>query len=131
MKSRSKREDKMPAAAVLVIEDELFLREVLSDYLGQQGFKVSVADSGEQGLLLAQEWQFDVALVDLKLPGRDGLEIASQLKEIDPALRVIIMTGRPSLESAVAALRERVYDYLIKPFRLPDLRQVLQRAVTN
>lgn len=116
---------------ILVIEDELYLRETLADYLGQQGYRVRTCESGEQGVLLHQEERSDVALIDLWLPGRDGLEITRLLLEQDASLRIVLMTCRPNLVSATDALREQVFDYLIKPFRLPEVRDVVERAVRH
>lgn len=114
---------------VLLVEDEDFIREVLREFLCGRGYEVTEVRSGEEAVDISSAGKFDVGLLDLKLPGMDGIEVAKRLREVDPDIVTIIMTGYPSLESVVEATREGVHDYIVKPFRLVELERTLERAI--
>ena len=90
-----------PNIRVLLIDDEETLLEYLSKRLLKKGFTVKVAVSGEEALGAAKEEQFDVAVVDLKMPGIDGVETQKRLREIQPFLQCIVLTGHGSIDSAL------------------------------
>jgi DNA-binding NtrC family response regulator len=117
------------SCSVLVVDDELFVRELLLEFLGQNGFEVYVADRGERALELAKERHFDLCLLDLKMPEMNGLEVLSKFDALDAAPLTVLMTGYPTVESAVACLRSGVFDYIIKPFKLPELLATVQKGV--
>ncbi len=120
----------MPKAAhVLLIEDDTSLAENLSDVLQEDGFKVSVCHRGDEGLRHATRAEYDVVLTDLRLPGLGGLELVRQLHEVQPRLPVVLMTAHGTIETAIEATKLGAYDYLQKPFEMPGLIGVLQRAV--
>jgi DNA-binding NtrC family response regulator len=119
----------MSSERILVVDDELFVRELLLEFLSAQGYEVSLADSGEKAVELTQTQPADVVLVDLKMPGIDGIETLKQIKKIAPDVLAIIMTGYPTIESSIEALRHGVYDYVIKPFKLDDLKSSIERAL--
>jgi DNA-binding NtrC family response regulator len=114
---------------ILVVDDELFVRELLLEFLSTQGYEVSLADSGEKAVKLMQTQPVDVVLLDLKMPGIDGIEALKQIKEIDPNTLAIIMTGYPTIESSIEALHHGAYDYVIKPFKLNELKSSIQKAL--
>jgi DNA-binding NtrC family response regulator len=114
---------------ILVVDDELFVRELLLEFLSSQGYEVSLADSGEKAVKLTQIQPADVMLVDLKMPGIDGIETLKKIREIAPDTMVIIMTGYPTIESSVEALRSGACDYVIKPFKLNDLKSSVENAL--
>ncbi len=112
-------------ADILVVDDELLLRDVLYDYLTRQGFSVFLAASGEKAVELARKQRFHLALVDIKMPGMSGLEVTIELKKLDPRLLIVIMTGYPSLNSAVSAIKSGAAEYIVKPFRLEELKRII------
>jgi two-component system response regulator AtoC len=114
---------------ILVVDDELFVRELLLEFLSTQDYEVSLADSGEKAVKLLQTQPVDLILLDLKMPGIDGIETLRQMKEIDPNALAIIMTGYPTIESSIDALRHGAYDYVIKPFKLNELKSTIEKAL--
>lgn len=113
---------------ILVIDDEARHCQSLEEYLVQTGHRVSIAGSAERGIELASEHRIDAILLDIRLPGMDGVSAISQLRNYAPETPIIIMTAFGTLDTAVAAQRERVFEYLIKPFSLQELKAVLRRA---
>lgn len=114
---------------ILVVDDELFVRELLLEFLSSEGYEVTLADSGEQAVRLAQTQAMDVVLLDLKMPGIDGIETLKRMRETDPNTLAIIMTGYPTIESSIEALRYGAHDYVIKPFKLNDLKVSIEKAL--
>ncbi len=105
------------------------MREWLSIALSQDGFEVESAGSGEEGLKVLERTPVDLALVDLRMPGLDGLETLRRIKQLDDGVSVVIMTAYATAETAVQALKEGAYDYIIKPFKVDELRHLLQKAL--
>ena len=116
---------------VLVVEDEAILGRCISQYLVHHGYATAVAQSGEEGVRLMAEASAAVAVVDLKLPGMDGLEVLRRIREISPATAVIMMTAQSSGASAVVARKRGAFDYLAKPLALEHLRTVVDNAVVH
>jgi DNA-binding NtrC family response regulator len=114
--------------AILVVDDETIVRESLGLWLEEDGHQVTVADSARQALRLAAESHFDMALIDIKMPSMDGLELQARLAEANPELTVVIMTAYASVETAVRALKAGAYDYLVKPFDPDELSLLIRRA---
>jgi DNA-binding NtrC family response regulator len=114
---------------ILVVDDELFVRELLLEFLSSEGYEVSLADSGEKAVKLMQSEPADVVLVDLKMPGIDGIETLRQIKKTAPDALAIVMTGYPTIDSSIEALRCGAYDYVVKPFKLNDLKSSIDRAL--
>jgi DNA-binding NtrC family response regulator len=112
---------------ILVVDDDEDLLASITQHFQRAGAKVLQATSGEEALAKATE-SLDVALVDLHLPGMDGLELLARLKEARPEVEVIFLTAHSSVETAVKAMRQGAYDYLTKPFRLADLEAHAQKA---
>lgn len=119
----------MSTEKVLVVDDELFVRELLNEYFSKLKFTVDVAESGEAALELVAENHYNVALIDLKMTGLDGLETLKKIHELDRDVVVILMTGYPTVESSIDALRAGAYDYIVKPFRLNELKDVITGAI--
>lgn len=111
----------MENPSILVVDDELLIRDLLYDFFRDQGWNITVADNGQKALDIMQEKQFDVVLTDLRMPSMDGMTLTNQVQQDYPDVPVVIMTGYPSVDSAVAALRTRVADYITKPFNVNDL----------
>lgn len=113
---------------LLIAEDEQNLSFVLQKELSRQGCQVTVANDGERAIQLAEEQEFDVALLDLMLPGADGITILRALKEQDPAPEVIMMTGHATVDTALAAMKLGAYDYLTKPCQLAQVSELIRKA---
>jgi len=114
---------------ILVVDDELLIRDLLYDYFSSKDYQISTANSGEEAIeILQQGKEFDVVLTDLKMPGIDGLELIDHIRKSDYHLPVIVMTGFPSLDTAIEALRKRAYDYVIKPFNINRLCSIVEAA---
>jgi len=113
---------------LLIVDDDDDLRQTLVERFRRGGAAVTEADSAEEALARAASGRFDVALLDLHLPGLDGIELLTRLKEQQPELEALMLTAHSSVETAVQAMRRGAYDYLTKPFRLPDLEVHVQKA---
>jgi DNA-binding NtrC family response regulator len=110
---------------ILIIEDEAILRESLRDWLTDGGYEVETARDGEEGLQAITDRDFGVVLLDLRLPGKDGIEVLREAKTQKPQLKIIIITAYPSLKTAVQAMKEGAVDYLPKPLDLDDLQKLI------
>jgi two-component system, NtrC family, response regulator PilR len=117
------------AERLLVVDDEQSMREWLTIALSQDGFEVESAGSGEDALKVLERTPIDLALVDLRMPGLDGLETLRRIKQLDESVSVVIMTAYATAETAVQALKEGAYDYIIKPFKVDELRHLVQNAL--
>ncbi len=114
-----------------VIDDEAVIRDVLAQLLTSEGYEVEMSSSGEEALEKFPSQSFDVVLLDLLMPGLDGLEVLRRIKRVDPLAAVIIITAYGSVESAVEALKIGALDYVQKPFKHDDLLRVLDKAVAH
>jgi DNA-binding NtrC family response regulator len=113
---------------LLIVDDDDDLRQDLAQLFRKQGHEVTAAVSGEDALNKAARVRFDVALLDLHLPGISGIDLLAQLKEQQPELEALMLTAHSSIETAVEAMRRGAYDYLTKPFRAADLEIHVQKA---
>ena len=113
---------------ILLIEDDAGLAENLREVLADEGFTVTLCVRGDDGLLRAGQDEFDVVLTDLRLPGLGGLELVRQLHESHPRLPVLLMTAHGNIETAIEATKLGAYDYVQKPFEMPELIGLLHRA---
>ena len=114
---------------ILVVDDDQSLREFLTITLVRDGYEVDAAGSGAEALRRVAEAPVDLALVDLRMPGMDGLETLRRLKEVNETISVVIVTAFSTTETAVQALKEGAYDYLIKPFTVAELKLVVGKAL--
>jgi DNA-binding NtrC family response regulator len=113
---------------LLFVEDDPDFRETLVRRFRRRGFHAEAAESGEDALGLVQRRQFDVAVVDMMLPGMSGLELMKKLKAAQAECETIVLTGQGTIESAVEAMKLGAYDFLSKPFPLGDLETVIEKA---
>lgn len=116
-------------AKILIVDDEADIRENLSDALDEEGYQIKTAKNGQEAIEQVRRFNFNVAIVDLKIPGISGLEVLRYIKKSELETMTVMMTGHASLETAVEALREGAYDYLTKPFPMEKLLSVLKRGV--
>ena len=114
---------------VLVVDDEEVMREILETLLSREGYDVRLASSGAEGLELARSLPFDVAIVDIMMPGLDGIATLDELKRIDEDLAVIIITAYASVESAISAMKSGAFDYITKPFKNDEVLVVVRNAM--
>ena len=113
---------------LLIVDDERKFLESIAQRLELRGFDVTTASNGADALEIARDQKFDLALLDLKMPGMDGQELLEILKQEHKHLEVIILTGHGSIDSAVDCTRLGAFDYLPKPYELEKLLEVLNRA---
>ena len=123
------RADEGVGPFVLVIDDEAVMRTMLARELPRHGFRVATAGSGEEGLEKISREDFAVVVLDMLLPGLDGLETLERLRQESASTEVVLLTGHGTIEGAVSAMRAGAYDYLTKPVKLAELSAVLSRAV--
>jgi DNA-binding NtrC family response regulator len=116
---------------LLIVDDEAEFLAALGERLEMRDFDVRPATSGQQALDLCRHEKFDLALVDLKMPGMDGKELLARLKAEHRFLEVIILTGHGSLGSAVECAKLGAFCYLPKPYQLEELLKVLKDAYTE
>jgi DNA-binding response OmpR family regulator len=117
---------------LLVIEDEPKVGHALQEGLQAEGYEVVLAESGEEGFFLASNRAFDLIVLDVMLPGRDGLEVLAALRKQNMTAQVLILTAKDAIEDRVAGLDTGADDYLVKPFAFPELsariRALLRRG---
>jgi len=114
-----------------IIDDEPIIHEVLGDLLTSEGYEVEMSSSGEEALDKHAGQEYDLVLLDLLMPGIDGIEVLKQLKKINPSLVIIIITAYASLESAISAMKMGAFDYIQKPFKHDELLLTVKRALEH
>ena len=129
MKETTEKKSFEKQIRVLVVDDDAFIRDLLKRYLTHQGYDALTAEDGDGAMELIASTPCDVAFIDMLLPGMDGLHLIDRIIEAYPGTAVIIITGHPTLESALEAMKRGVHDYLIKPFKLEHLESVLQKCL--
>jgi DNA-binding NtrC family response regulator len=118
-------------ATILVVDDELLIRETLAEYLGQEGFSVMTCPDGEEALELAEVQRFDIVLCDVHLPGMDGLELLDRLQSISPETFILLITAYATVENAVEAFQRGAHDYLMKPILLDEVLSKIRRLLAH
>lgn len=114
---------------ILVVDDEHLIRWSLEQNLKKQGYEVTTAGTGEDALRLLQEESPDLVLLDVQLPGMNGMQVLERIKELDEEVVVIMVTALGVLETAVSAMRMGAYDYINKPFNLDELSIVIKKSL--
>jgi len=113
---------------ILVAEDEADLRDILKVTLEQEGYRVILASDGDEAIKKTEKKSFQMALIDLKMPGVNGKELVFKIKQINPRVPIVIVTGSPDFKEEMN-LRKQVYEYIYKPFRLNELVRVVKEAL--
>jgi len=114
---------------ILLVEDEAVVRESVRDWLVDDGYDVECAETGEEALDRIKKEDFGVLVLDLRLPGVDGLQVFEQAKKLKPATKGVMITAYPSIETRDAARRLGLIDYLPKPFKVEDLEKTIKEAL--
>src|ERR1700758_547699 len=116
---------------ILVVDDELVVRDSLGKWFTSEGYAAHPAANAREALETIQQKEFDVALIDIKMPGMDGMELQARFCEADPDLTLIIMTGYASVDTAVQALKRGAYDYITKPVDPDELSHLVANALEH
>jgi len=114
---------------ILVVDDEKGVCDFLQVMLNKEGHKCYTTQEPTKVVEILQDWTPEIILLDLRMPKLDGLSLLSQIKELNPATIVILITAYASLESAIEAMRRGAFDYITKPFKLEEIRWVIHRAI--
>ena len=113
---------------ILIVDDEKDFVEMFSLRLKEQGEKVSTAHSGKEALKLLETVSIDVIILDIRMPGMDGIDTLKQIKKLYPIVEVILLTGHGSTETAVEGMKLGAFDYLMKPADFEDIKIKLENA---
>src|SRR3990170_3160029 len=118
-------------ARILVVDDEEIVRESLSEWLREDGYAVEMAPDGMTALerIKAEPWA--VLLVDLKMPGVDGLQVLEEARKLRPDAQIVIMTAYATVDTAVRAMKTGAYDYLVKPFEPEELSLMMRKLIAQ
>jgi len=117
--------------SILIVDDDTGIRTMLSSVLNDGGYFVEAVENGKKAIKACEESFFDVALIDIELPDMKGTELLNRLKKMQPKMIRIIITGHPSIESAMKAVNERADGYLLKPFEVTELLEMIARLLTE
>jgi DNA-binding NtrC family response regulator len=121
----------MDNTKILIVDDELIMRESLSGWLERDGHEVSAAASGEEAMEVLKDSRFDILLVDIKMEGMSGLDVLKQVKESDPDVDVVMITAYGSIPTAIEAMKKGAYDYLLKPFDPDALGVLIEKIIEH
>jgi len=121
----------MGHAKILIVDDELIMRESLAGWLQRDGHETDTAASGEEALEKVKDTRFDILLVDIKMEGMSGLDVLKQVKENDPDVAVVMITAYGSIASAIEAMKNGAYDYLLKPFDPNELGVIIEKIIEH
>jgi two-component system response regulator PilR (NtrC family) len=121
----------MSGEAILVVDDEEVMRDVLHALLTEAGYKVTLAQDGNEGRTTARRQGFDAAIVDVMLPDMGGIEVLEELKKVDPELVVLMITAYASVETALSAMKKGAFDYVTKPFKHEELLHILRNGLNQ
>jgi response regulator RpfG family c-di-GMP phosphodiesterase len=114
---------------VLVVDDEKFIRDILADFLGMEGYEVRTAEDGQAALNEMSRGAYDVVISDLKMPKMGGIELLDEIAKRTPNVLTVIMTGFGTVETAIDAMKRGAYDYVLKPFKVEEVVHIIQRAL--
>jgi DNA-binding NtrC family response regulator len=118
----------MKLGKIMVVDDEEHIREVLKDFLESLSYEVVEAEDGEDALAKFEPHEYDVIISDLLMPRIDGLELLKKIRLLDKNVVFLMITGYPSIETAVDAIKKGAYDYITKPFHMEDVKLKIERA---
>jgi DNA-binding NtrC family response regulator len=113
--------------SILVVDDDADVRQTLSSILSKEGYSVETVENGKQATRICEKSRFDIALIDIKLPDMEGTELLHRLKENQPHMAKIIITGFPTLENAMETVNEGADGYILKPFDVQKLLEMIRK----
>lgn len=116
---------------ILVIDDEQSMLDVITEVLNKKDYNVLQADDGEKGLAILENHRIDVVICDIRMSPINGMDVLKKVKQIDPDIIFIIITAYGSIENAVECMRQGAYEYILKPFKIDELRILVQRALEH
>jgi DNA-binding response OmpR family regulator len=119
------------AAKILVVDDEIVIRESLTEVLQLEDYQVETAGTGEEALKTLEEDSFDLVLMDIKMPGIGGVEAMHEINKLYPDTRIILITGYGTLDTAIDAIRSGAHDYILKPVYPDDILLSISRALSE
>ncbi len=114
---------------ILIVDDDMIVRESMSNWLKEEGYAVDTSEDGLSGLEKIKTNNYDLAVVDIKMPGMDGIELLKLSKEIYPDLPILVMTAYASVDTAVQAMKDGAFDYIVKPFDPENVSHIIRRSV--
>ena len=114
---------------MLVVDDEKSMRDLLKECLNEYGYEVTCAVNGQDALHIYKQGHFDIVLSDLSMEPMDGLELLNRIKEINPDVIFIMITGYPSIKSSIEAMKKGAKDYITKPFKIDEIKMKIERAL--
>ena len=120
-----------PKVNILIVDDEEIVRESLASWLEEDGYEVKVAENADRALERLPEKDWNLAMVDLKMPGMDGIELMEEIRKTKPETIVIIMTAYATVDTAVQAMKKGAYDYIVKPFNPEDLSMTIRKIIEH
>ncbi len=115
--------------SILVVDDEMIVRQSLSNWLMEEGYSVETAENGKDAYFKIKKKKYDLVLADIKMPEMDGIELLELGKKFDPELQFIVMTAYASVDTAVKAIKEGAFDYIVKPVDPENVSQVIKRSL--
>ena len=121
----------MAKASILIVDDEPIVREAIRDWLVDAGYDVTTAETGERALEIAAEKDFGLIILDVRLPGKTGIRVLEQMKEVKPNVKAIIITAYASPQMRTEALELGALHYLSKPIAPNELEKIVQEALAN
>ncbi|MCI0511811.1 response regulator [candidate division KSB1 bacterium] len=122
---------KLEKPVVLIVDDEMIMRDSLSAWLDDEGFETITTEWALDALKIIKNRAIDVAIVDIKMPVMDGITFLKKIKETHPELPIIMITAHATVESAIEAMKEGAYDYVMKPFPPEKLTNLIRRVVEH
>lgn len=121
----------MSIGRILVVDDEEITRTSVNDYFEELGYDVVVANDGEDALKKFSPERFECVISDLVMPKIDGMALLKNLKQQDPKIMFLMITGYPSIDRAIDAMKAGAYDYVTKPFHMEDIRIKVERVLND
>ncbi len=114
---------------ILLVDDDRLLREVIGEFLSTHGFEIELAEDAKHAMAKFQPAKYQLALIDLVMPGINGIELMTWIMEKDPDIFCLIMTGYPTIDTAYKSMIEGASDYIIKPFQLMELLNTIGKYI--
>lgn len=119
----------MAGRPVLIVDDEAIVRESIRDWLTDAGYDVETAETGEQALEMIGKRDYGVVVLDVRLPGKTGIRVLKEVREVRPGIKAIMITAYPTVEMAVESMKLGAVDYLVKPVAPDDLEKLVRETL--